>query len=91
MPRRPDPRTDPGTDHDCTASLPALTASRLTPEQVRRWAELIADGRDRFPADLQPPDREGLLAAVLRRRRDRLVQYIARAIASALRGAEHLE
>jgi hypothetical protein len=49
---------------------------------------LIADGRDPFPADLLPPDRDRLLVEVSRRRRDRLIQHIARAIALDLRGAK---
>jgi len=60
----------------------------LTQDQVQRWAELIAVGRDAFPVDLPPPDRDSLLAAVRRRRRDRLVLHIARAIACDLRVAE---
>jgi hypothetical protein len=52
-----------------------------------RWATLIADGQDAFPADLPPPDRDRLLAEVRRRRRDRLVEHIARAIALDLRRA----
>jgi hypothetical protein len=46
---------------------------------------LIADGRDSFPADLPRSDRDLLLAEVRRRRRDRLVQHIARVIALDLR------
>jgi hypothetical protein len=52
---------------------------------------LIADGRDQFPADLLPPDRDRLLAEVRRRRRQRLVQHIARAIALDLHGAAQPE
>jgi hypothetical protein len=63
----------------------------LGPEQLRRWAELIADGRDQFPSDLPPPDRDRLLAEVRRRRRDRLVQHIGHAIALHLSGAERPE
>lgn len=75
--RRPRPqRTD---------RVPAAAAEpELTPEQVQRWAELIADGRDVFPADLPLPDRDRLLMEVRRRRRDRLVLHIARVIAHDL-------
>jgi hypothetical protein len=67
---------------------PAVPAERTRdPGQLQRWAELIADGREQFPTSLPPPDRDRLLAAVRRRRRDRLVQHIARAIALDLRGA----
>ena len=78
--RRPKPQR---TDRAAVARIEPT----LTHEQVQRWAELIADGRDSFPADLAPPDRDRLLAEVRRRRRDRLVLHIARAIACDLRGA----
>jgi hypothetical protein len=68
----------------------ATTEPTLTQEQVQRWADLIADGRDSFPANLSPFDRDRLLAEVRRRRRDRLVLHIARAIACDLRGARPL-
>jgi hypothetical protein len=58
---------------------------------MQPWAELIADGRDQFPAGLPPPDRDRLLAEVRRRRRERLVRHIARAIALDLRGAARPE
>jgi hypothetical protein len=78
--RRPKPqRTD--------RAPAAATEPTLNQEYVERWAELIADGRDSFPAGLSPPDRDCLLAAVWRRRRDRLVLHIARAITCDLRGA----
>jgi hypothetical protein len=79
MPRQPRPPVGPAPAPPCTA------APGLTDEQVCRWAELIAGG-DLFPADLPPPDRDRLLAEVRRRRRDRLVRHIARAIARDLRG-----
>jgi hypothetical protein len=56
----------------------------LTAEQIDRWSELIADGRDPFPEDLPPADHERLLIAVRRRLRGRLVHLIARAIAVQL-------
>jgi hypothetical protein len=57
----------------------------LTDDQVSRWADLIADGRDTLPDDLPPPDQARLLAAVRERLRGRLVRLIARAIAARLR------
>jgi hypothetical protein len=68
-------------------SVLAPPASRLTTDPVQRWAAVIVDGHDQFPIELPPPDRDRFLAAVRRRRRDRLVQHIAHAIALALRGA----
>lgn len=57
----------------------------LTAEQVARWADVIAEGRDDFPEDLSSPSRVLLLAAVRERLRRRLVRHIARAIAARLR------
>jgi hypothetical protein len=57
----------------------------LTDDQLDRWADLIADGRGEFPTELDPPHRDRLLVAVRCRLRDRLVRYIARAIAARLR------
>src|SRR5205823_14082846 len=54
------------------------------PDQVARWAELIADGRDEFPADLDQLDRTALLAAVRRRLRERLIRLVARAVAARI-------
>jgi hypothetical protein len=56
----------------------------LSDEQVGRWADVIADGRDDFPDGLPSPGRERLLAAVRERLRGRLVRLIARAIAARL-------
>jgi hypothetical protein len=56
-------------------------AARLTADQIGRWAERIADGRDVFPADLANPDRTTLAVAVRAGLRDRLVRLVARSIA----------
>src|SRR5437016_2203315 len=58
-----------------------IAAAALSDDQVRRWAELIADGRGEVPDDLPPADRDRLGAAAIRRLRDRLVRHIARAVA----------
>jgi hypothetical protein len=65
-------------------ALPPLPPAGLTPEQIDRWAALIADGRDNFPGDLPSPDRDVLLAAVRQQLRGRLIRLIARAIAARL-------
>ena len=56
----------------------------LTDDQVDRWADLIADGKHDFPADVSPVDRNRLADVVRERLRRRLVQLIARAIAARL-------
>jgi hypothetical protein len=58
--------------------------SPLTGDQIDRWAERIAAGRDVFPADLADPDRTSLAAAVRIRLRDRLVRLVARSVAERL-------
>jgi hypothetical protein len=75
MPRHQRPQTAP----------PPPPPAGLTPEQVDRWAAPIADGRDAFPDDLPPDDRDRLLLAVRERLRSQLVRLIARAIAAQLR------
>jgi hypothetical protein len=64
------------------ANAPAAT--RLTTDQIDRWAERIAAGRDEFPADLTDPDRISLAAAVRVRLRDRLVRLVARSVAERM-------
>jgi hypothetical protein len=59
--------------------------SGLTPEQIRRWASLVADGTSEFPGDLAPVDRDRLLVATRRLLRERLVRLVARAIAIDIR------
>ena len=59
-------------------------ANGLTPDQIARWADRIADGRDEFPAALTDPDRAALADAV----RDRLVRLVARAVAGRLARAD---
>ena len=85
MPRRPIPstRSDPASDAPAPESSPPAEA-RLSDEQLRRWAALIADGRGEFPADMQPPDRDRLLGEVRQQLRVRLVHLIARAVAQKL-------
>jgi hypothetical protein len=62
-------------------------ATGLTPDQIARWADRIADGRDEFPTALTEPDRSVLAEAVRTRLRDRLVRLVARAIAGRVAGA----
>jgi hypothetical protein len=53
----------------------------LSPEQILRWAKLVADGHELFPTGLLPVQEERMLQQVRRCRRARLVRYIARQIA----------
>jgi hypothetical protein len=78
MPRQTRPPASPAP------TLPPASAPGLTDDQVNRWADLIADGRDAFPEGLPAPDHERFLAAVRERLRGRLVRLIARAIAARL-------
>ncbi len=72
------------SDSNVQPPHPAPVASTLTPDQIARWAERIADGRDEFPADVADPDRSALADAVRSRLRDRLIRHVARAIAGRL-------
>jgi hypothetical protein len=56
-------------------------SGRLTREQLRRWAALIAKGDTEFPEDLDPNDRELLLGHCRALLRKRLVRLVARTIA----------
>lgn len=67
---------------------PPEPASGLTPDQIARWADRIADSRDDFPVDLADPDRSALADAVRDRLRDRLVWHVARAVAARLARAD---
>jgi len=53
----------------------------LPPEQFTRWTELVANGEVAFPTGLDAGQRVRLVNEVRRRRRSRLVHYVARAIA----------
>ena len=61
--------------------LPSVAAAALSPDQIRRWADRIADGHGQVPEDLGVADRDRLEAEVRQRLRDRLVRHIARVLA----------
>lgn len=67
------------------------SALPLTDEQMQRWAELIANGDDRFPIGLAAADQDRLVDEVRRRRRERLIRYIARVIALDVHNAAQNE
>lgn len=54
-------------------------------ERLRRLAALVAVGEASLPADMEPAEVSVVLAEVARLRRDRLVRFVARAIARDLR------
>jgi hypothetical protein len=60
----------------------------LNPDQIARWARLIAEGQEPFPTGLCPAQEEQMLQQVRRLRRARLVSYIARQLAGDIAG-EH--
>ena len=63
----------------------SLLSNSISGDQLGRWAELIAEGRAEFPADLLLPDHGRLEGIVRRRLRDRLVRWIARGVAARIR------
>ena len=71
---------DGATDHE-TQSVSSAQAEPYSPEQFRRTAELVASGELPLPRRLPAEQRTALAREVQRRRRRRLVQFVARAIA----------
>jgi hypothetical protein len=70
--------------HPASTSTPDSPSGELTFGQLRRWAELIADGRDEFPSGLRSDDHEVLRVEVRQLLRDRMVRLIARCVALQL-------
>jgi hypothetical protein len=66
-------------------------AEPLTPEQMERYADLVAGGKAELPDGLVPAQEHDLVGMVRSRLRRRLVSLIARQIARDLRsGPERL-
>jgi hypothetical protein len=57
----------------------------FSPEELQRWADLVASGEVTFPENLSPGGCKQLAEEVRRRRRSRLVKFVARAIAEDIR------
>jgi hypothetical protein len=66
----------------------AGNGSPLTTDQLQRWAVRIAQGQDPFPRELPAAERERLATEVRRLRRQRLLAFLARAIARNIRRRE---
>src|SRR5690242_15647635 len=74
---------------ECEAAacqLPAESISEAVtgpggPVDRQRWAQLVADGEIPFPKGLDPAEEIELAQEVARRRRIRLLKFIARTIA----------
>ncbi len=84
MPRKSQTRTSPTLAPETTRPESASTSGALTAEQLARWAELVANGETPFPKGLTRDQGHRLLELVCQRRRARLVQFIARAIAQEI-------
>lgn len=67
-----------------SASNPALQAPSGSADRRRHWAELVAVGAAPLPTDLPPAELQAVLKDVARLRRQRLVNLVARAIATDL-------
>jgi len=82
---RQDNKSTNHSDDDHVSPKPATESTSAppaaTPEQLTRLAHLITNGELPFPGNLPLEREQRLLSDVQRRRRDRLVHYIARAIA----------
>jgi hypothetical protein len=69
-------------DHDRPQpGVKPVTPDVRTPEDLARWADAIAAGQVPFPCELDQKRARVLASEVGRRRRSRLTQFIARAIA----------
>lgn len=79
-------------DFDASRSSSSTTASSAPDrtEMLRRLAALVAVGEAPLPQDLPPDELRTVLMEIARLRRDRLVRFIARAIASDLERAGEL-
>ena len=84
----------PFSSNDLDARCSPLPASaNSTPDRdevLRRLAALVAVGETPLPEDLPPVEVRTILADVARLRRDRLIRFIARAIASDIEGVGEL-
>ena len=89
MPRRVPIQTSVTTNPGTAASPSSnLSESELTEEQLQRWAQLIACGEAEFPSELGLEDLKELLLLIGHFRRERLVSFIARAIAQDIHRVE---
>ena len=82
MPRKTNPLDQASDSSDAPTLAGNAIRSGLTPEQLGRLAQLVADGRSEFPMELEQVDRDRLVVEVRHRLRKRLFRLIARALAS---------
>ena len=57
---------------------------QLSPDQLSKWAQLVADGDTEFPPGLAPALEERMVRAVRRLRCARLFTFVARQIAQSI-------
>lgn len=76
-------RTSSEDSNDRTESLPTESAKARpwSPAEFSRWADAVASGEVSFPQAVDGQQRETRLVEIQRRRRARLVRFIACAIA----------
>jgi hypothetical protein len=73
-------------DSQAHPTHPPESPRELTPDQISRWAELVAEGQEPMPGGLAPAAAEQMLQQVRRLRRARLVCYVARQLARDIAG-----
>lgn len=78
---------NPSSISDCedAENCSSATTSPLSREQISKWAEMIAEGRDSFPDGLTAEEAKNLENAVRRRLRSRFLHLAAKAIAADFR------
>jgi hypothetical protein len=70
-------------DHHAVAAEPGENEP-LTPHQLVRLAELVADGKAALPSGLLPAQLQELVRRIRTLRRERLIRFIGQAIARDL-------
>ena len=83
---------DASISHDCQNETlkPETQTGSYSPEQLVQLADLVACGELDLPVELAPDQFERLVRHVRNRRRERLVDFIARAIAMDIHQSREL-
>ena len=88
MPRRITANCSQPSVNAFSSGLPAHSPANqcdwgeLDDDQLRRWAQLIGNGEAEFPSDVPMPTGQQLMFYVREVRRQRLLSFVARAIAT---------
>ena len=91
MPNRAKPSSSSISPEPCpgesSPDADSLSPTSQPTQSISRWAALVAEGTVAFPSGLTAEESEQLRADVSRRRRERLVKFLARVIAADIRSS----